>query len=269
MRSTTRHFGVPGLLRVLDLGELFDAAETLGRVRHLDGNRLAILTNGGGIGVLAADRPPDFDGTLAEITPSTRDALDRVLPPTWSRSNPVDIIGDADAARYEATLDALSAAPEIDAVLAINVHAIAPAAAIATRVADVVRRLRARKPQPKPVFALWVGADPKISATFNDANIPHFDTETDAVRGFMQIVRHRDAIDALMQTPPSLPREIQPDTAAARRIVESVCADGRRWLDPLEVVDLLRAYGIATVPRSSWHAPPRKPRWMPNSPERW
>ncbi len=145
--------------------------------------------------------------------------------------------------------NALLAAPEIDAVLAINVQtAIAPAAAIAARVADVVRRLRARKPQPKPVFALWVGADPKISATFNDANIPHFETETDAVRGFMQIVRHRDAIDALMQTPPSLPREIKPDTAAARRIVESVCADGRRWLDPLEVVDLLRAYGIATVP---------------------
>ena len=238
-----------GLLRVLDLGELFDAAETLGRVRHLDGNRLAILTNGGGIGVLAADRLADFNGTLAEITPSTRDALDRMLPPTWSRSNPVDIIGDADAARYEATLETLLAAPEIDAVLAINVQtAIAPAAAIAARVADVVRHLRARKPQPKPVFALWVGAEPKISATFNDANIPHFETETDAVRGFMQIVRHRDAIDALMQTPPSLPREIQPDTAAARRIVEGVCADGRRWLDPLEVVDLLRAYGIATVP---------------------
>jgi acetyltransferase len=238
-----------GVLRVLDLGELFDAAETLGRVRHLAGNRLAILTNGGGIGVLAADRLADFNGTLADIAAGTRDALDRVLPPTWSKSNPIDIIGDADAARYEEALDVLLAAPEVDAILAINGQtAIAPAAEIAARVADNWRRLHARRPQPKPVFALWVGADPKISAIFNDANIPHFETETDAVRGFMQIVRHRDAIDALMQTPPSLPSELKPDRPTARKIVEKVCAEGRRWLDPLEAFDLLGAYGIVTVP---------------------
>jgi acetyltransferase len=237
-----------GLLRVLDLGELFDAAETLGRVRHLDGNRLAILTNGGGIGVLAADRLADFNGVSAEITNATHDALDRVLPRTWSKANPVDIIGDADASRYEAALEVLLAASEVDAVLVINVQtAIAPAAAIAARVADVVRRLRTRKPQPKPVFALWIGADPKISATFDEANIPHYETETDAVRGFMQLVGHREAIDALMQTPPSLPGQFKPDTAWARRIVEKARADSRRWLDPLEVGELLRAYGITTV----------------------
>ena len=238
-----------GLLRVFDLAELFDAAETLGRVRHLNGDRLAILTNGGGIGVLAADRLADLSGTLAEISMATREQLDRVLPPTWSKSNPIDIVGDADQARYEAALEVLLAAPEIDAILVINVQtALASAAAIAASVADVVRRLRSRKPQPKPVFALWVGADPQISAIFNDANVPNFETETDAVRGFMQIVRHRHAIDALMQTPPSLPSEVQPDTTTARQIVEKACADGRRWLDPLEVADVLRAYGIATVP---------------------
>ena len=237
-----------GLLRVLDLGELFDAAETLGRVRYLNGNRLAILTNGGGIGVLAADRLADLNGALAELSPATRSELDRVLPPTWSKSNPVDIVGDADEARYSAALEALLAAPETDAVLVINVQtAIAPAAAIASRVADVVRRLQARKPQPKPVFALWVGADPKISATFNDADVPHFETETDAVRGFMQIVQHRAAIETMMQTPPSLPSGIKPDRTAARDAVEKVCSEGRKWLDPLEASALLRAYGIATV----------------------
>ena len=118
-----------GLLRVLDLGELFDAAETLGRVRYLNGNRLAILTNGGGIGVLAADRLADLNGTLAELSTATREQLDRVLPPTWSKSNPVDIIGDADQARYEAALEVLLAAPEIDAVLVINVQTATRAAA--------------------------------------------------------------------------------------------------------------------------------------------
>jgi acetyltransferase len=237
-----------GLLRVLDLGELFDAAETLGRVRHLKGNRLAILTNGGGLGVLAADRLADLNGTLAELSPATRSALDRVLPATWSNSNPVDIIGDADEARYTAALEALMAAPEVDAVLVANVQtAIAPAAGIATGVADLVRRVHAHKPQPKPVFALWVGADPQIAATFNAASVPHFDTESDAVRGFMQIVQHRAAIDALMQTPPSLPSEIEPDKATAREVVAKACAQGRKWLDSLEVSALLRAYGIPTV----------------------
>jgi acetyltransferase len=237
-----------GLLRVLDLGELFDAAETLGRVRHLSGNRLAILTNGGGLGVLAADRLADLNGTLAELSPATRSALDRVLPPTWSKSNPVDIIGDADEARYTAALETLMAAPEVDAVLVANVQtAIAPAAGIATGVADLVRRVHSHKPQPKPVFALWVGADPQIAATFNAADVPHFDTESDAVRGFMQIVQHRAAIDALMQTPPSLPSEIKPDKATAREVVAKACAEGRKWLDPLEVSALMRAYGIPTV----------------------
>jgi acetyltransferase len=237
-----------GLLRVFDLGELFDAAETLGRVRHLGGDRLAILTNGGGIGVLAADRLADLNGVVADITPATRDALERMLPPTWSKANPIDIIGDADASRYEAALEELLAAPEVDAVLVINVQtAIAPAAAIATRVAEVVRKLRARKPQPKPVFALWIGADPKMSAIFSEAGIPNYETETDAVRGFMQIVRHREAIEALMQTPPSLPQGFKPNAAGARNIVAKACAEGRRWLDPLEVGELLRAYGITTV----------------------
>jgi acetyltransferase len=237
-----------GLLRVLDLGELFDAAETLVRVRYLNGNRLAILTNGGGIGVLAADRLADLNGALAELSTATRDELDRLLPSTWSKSNPVDIIGDADAARYMATLEVLLAAPEVDAALVINVQtAIAPAAAIAAGVADQVRAIRSHKTQPKPVFALWVGGAPKISKIFTDADVPHFETETDAVRGFMQIVQHRAAIDALMQTPPSLPSDFEPDAAAARAIVAKVCAEGRRWLDPLEVADLLRAYAIATV----------------------
>jgi acetyltransferase len=245
-----------GLLRVLDLGELFDAAETLGRVRHLNGKRLAILTNGGGIGVLAADRLADLNGMLAELSSATRSELDRVLPPTWSKSNPVDIIGDADEARYTAALEALLAAPEIDAVLVANVQtAIAPAAAIATSVADRVRRLHAHRPQPKPVFALWVGADLQIAATFKEANVPHFETETDAVRGFMQIVQHRAAIDTLMQTPPSLPRDIRPDRAAARDVVEKVCAEGRTWLDPLEASAMLCAYGIATVETTLTHSP--------------
>ena len=101
-----------GILRVSDLRELFDCAETLGRVGSPPGKRLAILTNGGGIGVLAVDRLAELGGIPAAIAPATREKLDAVLPPTWSGSNPVDIVGDAGPERYAAALEALLADPE-------------------------------------------------------------------------------------------------------------------------------------------------------------
>ncbi len=110
-----------GLLRVLDLDELFAAAETLGRLRPFPGKRLAILTNGGGIGVLAVDRLADLGGTLADISPETMKRLDAVMPPIWSGANPVDIAGDADPARYANALEALLSDRHNDAVLVMNV----------------------------------------------------------------------------------------------------------------------------------------------------
>ncbi len=145
---------------MLDLDELFDTTETLGRLKPFPGNRLAILTNGGGIGVLAVDRLIDLGGTLAEISPDTAARLDAALPPTWSKANPVDIVGDADAARYSAALEALLADPANDAVLVLNVPtALASPTATADAVASVTRAYRATTIQPKPVLAVWVGAD--------------------------------------------------------------------------------------------------------------
>ena len=131
-----------GLLRVLDLDELFAAAETLGRVRPFPGKRLAILTNGGGIGVLAVDRLVDLGGTLAGISPDTMTKLDSALPPIWSHANPVDIAGDADAARYVAALEALIADAENDAILVMNVPDRARLGAIG---GNIGRRRRARR----------------------------------------------------------------------------------------------------------------------------
>src|SRR5690606_29374954 len=96
-----------GVLRVYDLVELFDAVETLSRIRRVEGDRLTILTNGGGIGVIAMDALMAAGGRPTTLSPETIDRLDRVLPPTWSRGNPVDIIGDATGARYSDALEAL------------------------------------------------------------------------------------------------------------------------------------------------------------------
>jgi acetyltransferase len=239
-----------GILRVSDLRELFDCAETLGRVGSPPGKRLAILTNGGGIGVLAVDRLAELGGIPAVIAPATREKLDAVLPPTWSGSNPVDVVGDAGPERYAAALEALLADSNNDAVLVMNVQtAIASADDIAATVIGIVRNYREqRRGAAKPVLAVWVGADAKIIDLLSGAGIPNYPTEDDAVRGFMHLVRHREVVEALAQVPPAMPGEFAPDTDTARQIVAMAIADGRQWLDPVEVKRLLEAYDIAMVP---------------------
>ncbi|MBR0826239.1 bifunctional acetate--CoA ligase family protein/GNAT family N-acetyltransferase [Bradyrhizobium manausense] len=239
-----------GILRVSDLRELFDCAETLGRVESPSGKRLAILTNGGGIGVLAVDRLVELGGIPAPMTPETRKKLDAVLPPTWSGSNPVDIVGDADAARYARALEVLLADPGNDAILVLNVQtAIASAADIAETVTGMVKTYREEHRRwAKPVLAAWVGADQSIVESLSGAGIPNYPTEDDAVRGFMHLVRHREVVEELSQVPPAMPDTFAPDVANARAMVSAAMADGRQWLEPVEIKRLLEAYDIAMVP---------------------
>ena len=237
-----------GLLRVHALDELFAAAKTLGHLRQAPGRRLAILTNGGGIGVLAVDRLIDLGGTLAALDEATVRRLDAVLPPTWSRSNPVDIVGDADASRYATALEALLSDHENDAVLVMNVPT---ALASSSEAADAVTRVLAQKPRPgagKPVLGVWLGREADALKSLEAAGVPTYTTEAGAVRGYTYLVRHREAQQALMETPPSLPEDFVVDAAAAQAVVAGALAAGRQWLDPLEVTALLQAYGIPITP---------------------
>jgi acetyltransferase len=239
-----------GILRVSDLRELFDCAETLGRLEQFPGKRLAILTNGGGIGVLAVDRLVELGGIPATIEPATRERLNAVLPKNWSGSNPVDIVGDADPARYAAALEVLLADSGNDAILVMNVQtAIAAADEIAATVTGLISAYhKQHRRSAKPVLAVWVGADQPIIKMLSEAGIPNYPTEDDAVRGFMYVVKHREVVAELAQVPPEMPSEFAPDIDTARGIVSSALADGRQWLDPVEIKRLLEAYDIAMVP---------------------
>ena len=132
--------------------------------------------------------------------------------------------------------------------MVMDVTALASSQLAATRVVDVTTAYRSNVSGPKPVLAVWVGEDRTAAATFDAANIPHYSTEADAVAGFMQAVRYREAYDSLMETPPSLPDDFAPDTETARRIVNGAMASGRVWLNPVEVTGLLDAYQIPIVP---------------------
>jgi acetyltransferase len=241
-----------GLLRVLDLDELFAAAETLGHRTSIAGKRLAVLTNGGGIGVLAVDRLADLSGELADISAETTTKLNAALPPIWSHANPVDIAGDADADRYAVALAHLLEDRANDAVLVMNVPtALASPAASANAVVNVTEQHRMTPAFAKPVFAVWIGGSGAASEIFNAARIPNYATETDAIRGFMHLVRYRESQDLLMATPASLPEDFLPDTAAVRPIIDNALRErGRQrvWLDPIEMTRLFSAYGIAITP---------------------
>lgn len=233
-----------GLVRVLDLNEMIAAALMLAGRATLGGERLAIMTNGGGLGVLAVDRLLDLGGSLAALADATRTQLDAVLPPTWSRANPIDIIGDADADRHARALEILLRDAANDAVLAMNVPTGLAASADAAR---AVAHVAGAHPN-KPVLASWLGADATAAAALRTAGIPCFATEADATQGFMHLVRHRRGQALLSRTPPALPDAAEPDVAAAGAIVCNALAAGRTWLDPPEVAGMLSAYGIATPP---------------------
>ena len=237
-----------GLLRVRSLHELFAAARTLGQVRPFQGRRLAILTNGGGVGALSVDHLYEQGGSLATLSETTRDALDRILPVGWSRTNPVDLLTDIDADRYAATIDALLADPGNDALLAVNVPTVLSSSSEA---AHAVTRVLSQRPghgTRKPVFTVWLGNDPQAEALLDAAQVPRYPNESDAVAGFMHLVRHREVQAALMETPPSLPEDFSPDVALARTLVDSALDAGQTWLDPLATTQLLAAYGISMAP---------------------
>jgi acetyltransferase len=238
-----------GLLRVRELDDLFNAAEMLARRPRMAGDRLTILTNGGGAGVMAADRLGELGGTLAVLSEKTRAALDAVLPPTWSHANPVDIIGDADAARYRQALEAVLSAEEADAVLVMNCPtALASSTDIAAEIVDVVAERRARAAPAKPILATWLGdgASRESRTLFAANSIASFATPAEGVDGFMQLVSYSRAQEELMRTPPSLPEFVLDSDKADATIRSALDAD-RTILSEVEAKNLLAAYGIPVV----------------------
>ncbi len=236
-----------GLLRVTALSELFEAAEMLARQARIAGERLVILTNGGGAGVLAADHLADAGGSLAELDPDIRLKLDQLLPANWSRGNPVDIIGDAPPQRYGQALTTLLSDPGCDAVLAINCPT---ALASSTAVAEAVLSAHAAARPRKPLVTTWLGQSAAVKARdlFAQHRIASFETPRAAVRGFMQLVRYARAQDELMRTPPARASKFDPDPARAESILGGVLRAGRTMLSEVESKSLLSAYGIPANP---------------------
>ena len=232
-----------GMLRVDTLQDLFMAAETLARLSTNRDEALTLMTNGGGAGVMAADAAALAGVPVRALSDALRNQLDALLPPNWSRANPVDIIGDAPVQRYTDTLAALLADRSSGAVLFMH----APTAIV--RSDDIARACAPIAAQaPGRVLACWLGDASVAQARriFEEAGVATYDTPEEAVRAFAMLATYRLNQTLLLEAP-TASENPPPDRAAARAVIDAARAAGRDMLDELEAKAVLKAYGIPTI----------------------
>jgi len=244
-----------GVVRVDTIVQLFSAAQALSTHFRPSGNRLAIVTNGGGPGVMAADRAADLGVTLAALSSETLAQLDALLPATWSRGNPLDIIGDATAERYRHAVAHCLQDDGVDGVLVI----LTPQAMTQPlEVAQTVIELAAQF--DKPLIACWMG-EVQVAAcrqAFNQAKIPNFRTPEPAVEVFSFISAYYQNQKLLLQTPGPIADHCVADEEGARLLIEGALAEHRKVLSEIESKAILAAFRIpiakAVVVRSPTEA---------------
>lgn len=233
-----------GVVRAMTFGQLFAAAEVLSGNRHVNGSRLAIVTNGGGAGVLATDRAEELGVEIARLQDSTLAALDEALPAHWSHGNPVDILGDAGPEQYAAAVNACLDDDGVDGLLAmLTPQAMTDPDAAAT---VLIEASRARK--DKPLLACFMGEERVAAARdrLSGSGIPDFTTPERAVEAFSYLASYRKNQELLLQTPGPIALDHKPpDVEGARMIVETVLAEGRTMLSDMESKAVLSAFHIA------------------------
>jgi acetyltransferase len=230
-----------GVLRVSQIGDLFDMAEVLGKQPRPRGPRLAVVTNAGGPGVLATDTLITHGGELATLSEETRQKLDQLLPPAWSHANPIDVLGDADPARYASALEIAAADPGNDGLLVVLTPQDMTDPTLTAQALTRYAKLR-----DKPVLASWMGGAGVAAGVdiLNRANIPTFDFPDAAARAFCYMWRSSYELRALYETVAPLHAEREENRLRAAAILEAVRSDGRTLLDEVESKRLLASYGI-------------------------
>lgn len=230
-----------GVVRAMTIEQLFSAAELLSTPRRVKGNRLAIVTNGGGLGVMATDRAEDLGVEIASLSETTISELNQHLPPQWSHANPLDLLGDASAERYRVAIKGCLQDPQVDGVLVmLSPQAMTDAEACAQAVID------AQKNASKPLLACWMGETQVESANrlFSRHHLPSFPNPESSVEAFAYLASFQRNQQLLLQVPGPLTSRSQPDVEGARLIIESVLAEERQLLDITESKAVLRAFDI-------------------------
>ncbi|MBW2370549.1 MAG: acetate--CoA ligase family protein, partial [Deltaproteobacteria bacterium] len=230
-----------GIIQVKTFEELFDCAELVAKQPRLKGPGLAILTNSGGPGVMAADALSDYGIEPVAFLSETIEKLDAILPSNWSRSNPVDMLGDADESIFKKAIQVCQDAREIDGLLIMMVpDAVNDPTVVAQSLVASIQN------KPFPIFAVWLGgpAVEKGRDIFNQAGIPTFDSPERAIRAFMDLYQYTKNIEMLHEIPPRLPRKLEFQPREVRTLIEEKLNKKQYHMTEVEAKSVLSRYGI-------------------------
>jgi len=230
-----------GVVRVDEIDDLFNCASVL-ESKHLpEGPALGVVTNAGGPAVLAADSIADRGLELAKLSDESMNALNKGLPPYWSKGNPVDILGDADIGRYEAAMRICMADPNVDGLLVIFTP---QGAAPSTELAETVAKIAADR--RKPILTTWMGRDSIREAreVFYRDDIPTYPTPEQAIKTYMYMYRYKRNLELLYQTPEELTVDLSPPKSHLELLVRKAAREGRTVLSQADVDKFLDAYDI-------------------------
>lgn len=230
-----------GVVRVHEVADLFHAAEVLDSNRLPSGADVAIVTNAGGLGVMATDALVEFGGRLAKLSDKSLEKLDAALPPYWSHANPIDVLGDAPSERFVSAVQACIEEPAVNGILVIYTpQGNARPDAMAEQVAALA--CKSRKPV---VTALVGGASVEAGrAIFHSAGVPCYETPEDAVKTYLGMYRYARNLDLLYETPAELPIDVAPPKHNLQAMLHRINNTGRKVLTEDESKRFVKTYGV-------------------------
>lgn len=246
-----------GAVRAMTIEQLFSAAAVLAQSPRVKGNGLVVISNGGGPGVMATDRAEELGVALPVLSDKTLAQLNQTLPAQWSKANPVDLLGDTTPERYGAALSACLADDNVHGVLAmLTPQAMTRATAAAQVLIDAYYQHRNKPVVNKPMLTCWMGEHQVAEARelFAQHKIPSLPSPEAAVEAFSYLTAYHHNQQLLLQVPGPLAARRPPDVEGARMIISAAMAEGRQWLDTLEVRAVLAAFGIPVTRAVAAHS---------------
>jgi acetyltransferase len=234
-----------GVVRARTISELFNYTKTLAKQKIPEGNRLAIITNAGGPAVISTDFLTEHKGELANLSPKLIEDLNRSLPPAWSKSNPIDLLGDALPEHYKMAVEACLKEKDVDGILTI----ITPQAV--TQTEEIAKQIVAIPGlEEKPVFASLLGEDEvkKGADVFRVAGIPAYRTPEKAINCFLGLRKHQENLKLIQKTPEAIPTAFSPDYEACKKLIRKALHEKRFALGGTDSKQVLKYYDIPVNP---------------------
>ncbi len=235
-----------GVMRVEEIADLFNCAEVLGKQSLPRGPNLAIITNAGGPGVMAADALIARGGKLAKLGPKTMEILNSILPPYWSKGNPIDILGDASAERYKLAVEACFKDENVDGLLIIHTpQGITNPADVARDIVELCKT----DGSYKTYLTSFMGYEQVEEANriFTENGIPTYSTPEQAIDTYMYMHQYKRNLELLYETPAELPVDSIPPKRPIVIILRNAAMENREILTEAESKQILDYYNIPVV----------------------